>query len=178
MIKKPKLMVMGHAGHGKDQVCRLLGEIFGLTSISSSLYALEHVVYPVLQPLYGYQSLDECYQDRCNHRPEWFDLIRDYNTPDGCRLSRDLYAEYDIYNGVRNIEEYLAIREAGLFDYSIWVDSSKRVPAESIESCSVTIEDANIILPNHGPLYQTTRQLIKLMITLYPQLRLPIGATY
>jgi len=167
----PRLIVMGYGGHGKDQICRILREIFGLTFISSSYAALEHVVYPVLQPLYGYQSLEECYQDRHNHREEWFNLIRQYNTPDGSRLARAIYSQYDIYNGVRNIEEFTTICKAKLFDYSIWVDASRRVPPESSDSCSVTMDDADIILPNNGPLYQTTRQLIKVIIGLYPQLR-------
>lgn len=168
MKKTPKLMIMGHAEHGKDHVCRLLKEIFGLTSISSSYFANECVVYPALQPLHGYTSLQACYEDRYAHRQEWFELIKAYNTPDGCRLAKDLFQQFNIYNGVRNIEEFESIKAAKLFDYAIWVDASERKPPESSESCTVTRENADFILSNNGKVHQMTSDLMKLIIELYP----------
>ncbi len=167
---KPKLILLGYGEHGKGTCVKLLNTIFGLTGISSSYFANEHVVYPVLKDLYGYTSFDECYYDRHNHRQEWYDLIKQYNTPDGCRLARDLYAQYNIYDGVRNIEEFISIKEAGLFDYAIWVDASQRKPIEDASSCTVSSKDADIVLDNNGPLYITTRKLIKLITTLYPSM--------
>ena len=82
---KPKIIVLGYARHGKDSVCELLAR-HGYTFKSSSLFACEKVVYPALKDKYGYESIEACYQDRVNHRKEWFDLIAQYNTPDLTKL--------------------------------------------------------------------------------------------
>lgn len=171
IIPKPKLMIMGYAEHGKDTICHLLHEIFGLTSISSSYMALDLFMFDKLKDQYGYQTKEECYADRYDKRDIWYEDIKAYNTPDGCRLARDLYAQYNIYNGVRNIEEFIAIKEAKLFDYAIWVDAIQRKPAEPLSSCSVEPKDADIILSNNGPLHRTTKLLIDQMLKLYPVLR-------
>lgn len=170
MLIEPKLMIMGYAEHGKDTICKLLEIIFGWTSIQSSFFANEHVVYPILKDRYCYSNSLECYNDRRNKRQEWYELIKAYNTPDGCRLARDLYSQFNIYNGVRNIEEYEAIKNAKLFDYSIWVDASDRLPIESEESCTVKPRDADIVFNNNDPLYISTGNLINLIISLYPNI--------
>lgn len=169
--KKPKLMVIGYAEHGKGTAVKLLKMIFGLNGISSSYFANEHVVYPILKDVYGYTSLQQCFEDRYHHRTTWFNLIKQYNTPDGCHLARELYAEYDVYDGCRNIEEFKAIKAAGLFDHSIWIDASQRKPVEDKHSCTIKPLDADFIIDNNQPPYFMTKQLINLLLTLYPQFR-------
>ena len=77
-----------------------------------------------------YSDIEECYEDRVNHRKEWFDQIVAYNTPDLLRLAKEIYSVYDIYVGIRNRHEFEAAKDAGLFDFSIWVDRSKHFPSE------------------------------------------------
>ena len=168
---QPRLMVIGHADHGKDTCCALLGELFNITSISSSYFANEKIIYPLLKD--RYPTPQACYEDRDNNRPFWFTKIKDYNTPDGCRLARDLYQAYDAYNGCRNRIEFQAIKEAKLFDYALWVDASLRKPPEDSRSCTVTPQDADYILDNNGPLSSTKQQLKELILHLYPHLRTP-----
>lgn len=158
-----KLILLGYGDHGKDHIARLIYEIYGLTSIASSRFALEKVVYPVLKKKYGYKTKERCYNDKHTKRKEWFNLIKEYNTPDGCRLARELYEQYDIYNGVRNIEEFEAIKAANLFNVSIWIDASQRKPIESSDSCTVKPSDADFILDNNGPLSQTVIKLVELL---------------
>lgn len=171
MTQQVKLLIMGHSQHGKDTVCQLLETIFGIRSISSSRFAADEIVYPVLKERYGYTSVEECYNDRHNHQQEWFELIKDFNTPDGCRLARRLFQQYDVYNGIRNVEEFQAIKAEGLFDVSIWVDASKRKPPEAFTSCTVTSADVDIILLNNEPLYKTAQHLIPVITSIYPFLK-------
>lgn len=170
MIASPKLMIMGYGEHGKDTVCKIINQLYGLTSISSSYFANEIAVYPFLKDLYGYQNPQECYDDRHNHRDEWFRLIKKFNTPDECRLAREIYQQHNGYNGVRDINEFTPIKTAKLFDWSIWVDALERKPPESAESCTVSREDADVVLSNNGAIEETTDEIIKLMSQLYPKL--------
>lgn len=150
-LLEPRLLVMGYGDHGKDTACKMLYALCGLTSMSSSLFSNEHIVYPVLKKRYGYESLEACYQDRHNHRAEWFELIKAYNTPDGIRLAKDLYRQFNIYNGVRNLGEFNAMKEAKLFYKSIWIDAIVRKgTVEDKKSCTVSPRDADIIIDNNG----------------------------
>lgn len=145
---KPKLLITGYRQHGKDTVADILGE-YGFTKQDSSRKALEIFLFEKLAPKYGYKSLDEAYEDRVNHRSEWYEEIKAYNTPDKCRLARQIMAESDIYVGMRDKEEIIACKEEGIFDWIIWVDASKRKPPEDLSSCTVSQEDAHIILDNN-----------------------------
>lgn len=158
-----KLMVMGYGRHGKDTVCELLKEMYGFTFESSSLAAAEHAIYPVLRNLIGYKTLEECYNDRGNHRALWYELIKAFNHRDGARLARLVYHNHDIYCGIRNIEEFDAIKEAGLFHYAIWVDRSKVLPEETTNSCTVHPGLADYILDNNGDLDEL-RSEIRMMV--------------
>lgn len=141
-----KLMICGHARHGKDTFCELLGLKFA----SSSWVALEKVIWPEMG--WMYDSLEECFNDRMNHRAEWHNLITAYNTPDLTRLSRDIFADNDVYCGIRNREEFYAAKEQGLFQFSVWVDASERHPPEDEGSCKLLPSDCDIIISNNGTL--------------------------
>jgi len=138
MAKKPKILILGYARHGKDTVAEMLEAEYGFTFRSSSLFLAEKAVKPALEE-HGlfYGSVEECYADRVNHRDLWHDIIVEYNREDPARLAKEILAEADIYIGMRSDREYQASRD--LFDVIVWVDASKRgVPSES--SGSMTIE--------------------------------------
>ena len=145
-----KILVIGHARHGKDTVSEMLAKRMGLKFRSSSDFANERAVFPVLAPKYGYKTLNECYQDRVNHRQEWYELIRDYNGDDPARLVRELYQECDIYCGLRHREEFEAAKAEGLFGVVVWVDAIEREPAEPADSMSLTAADADVIFNNNN----------------------------
>lgn len=159
-----KLLITGHGRHGKDSVCDILSDTYGLTFESSSHFLLERWVWLYLLTNYGlsYPNAEACYADRGNHREEWFKAIVAYNTPDLTRLARNLYARHDIYCGMRNIAEFNAVKEAGLFDLAIWVDASKRLPAEPDSSMTITADDCDVVLDNNGTLAQLPRKTIAL----------------
>ena len=100
---------------------------------------------------YMYDSPEECYEDRHNHRRLWFDLISAYNTPDKARTAREMLEQgYDMYVGMRSREEFEAAK--GLFDLVIWVDRSDHLPNESKESMQLTEADADFTIPNNRSL--------------------------
>ena len=165
---KLHLMVIGYARHGKDTVCELMD---GLDFKSSSVACAEIFLFDKLKAKYGYKTFEECFEDRHNHRQEWFDEIAAYNDPDLSRLSREIFARYPIYCGLRNKEELDAAKAAGLVDLTIWVDASERLPPE-VGSISVTKADADIIIDNNGTeeeLRTKVAQLTKVLNRIRPQ---------
>ncbi len=143
-----KVLIVGYARHGKDTFAEMLGLPFN----SSSEAAMELAIYPILQAKYNYQSMAECFEDRVNHRKEWHDLIKAYNTPDKTRLAREILKENDVYVGMRCSEEVQACIEQKIFDTIIWVDASGRLPPESKDSISIKPDCANFFVTNNETL--------------------------
>lgn len=123
-----KTLILGPGRHGKDTVAEYLARQLNLSFASSSHFLCKKVVFPVLAPKLGYKDIEECYQDRVNHRETWRDLISEYNFPDKARLTREILAENDIYVGMRDAAEFEAAYS--LFDLIIEVDASKRIPVD------------------------------------------------
>lgn len=162
-MRKPKLVVTGFARHGKDTVCELLKNEHGFTFESSSHLAGFRIVYPVLKPKYNYATFEQCYKDRVNHRQEWFELIKEYNTPDLARLGREIFQFYHIYCGLRSIAELETMIAEGLVDCIVWVDASARVEAEHSTSITITREDCDFIVDNNGNLEDLRVEVQKLV---------------
>jgi hypothetical protein len=158
-----KLIVVGHGGHGKDVFASMLADYWPLAVASSSHFVAMRAVWPILGG--DYDDFDSFYADRRNRRVEWTKLIREYNTPDLCRLGRELFALHDVYVGPRNRDEYMAMKAAKLFDYSVWVDASERLPeTPEMEIRSTDCED---FIDNNGPLKRLKPQVIALGTHLY-----------
>jgi predicted HAD superfamily Cof-like phosphohydrolase len=159
---KPKLLILGHGRHGKDTVAELIS-LHGYEFTSSSRFCADEIIFPALAPIYGYKTADECYQDRGAHRAEWFQLIADYNTPDASMLGRAIFADNDIYVGLRSKREFHALRNAGLFDVVIWVDASDRLPPEDASSISVEPWMADFVIENNGSLNDLELEVFSLL---------------
>ena len=168
-----RLVVVGHAGHGKDTVCEILEREHGLTFGASSRMALGTVVWPVLtkrevreeflkeypgrrdeaeQMGAKYASRQACYEGRDEHRGAWYDMITWLNTPDRARLGEAIFSQFDVYCGLRSQTELEAVRRQIPEVAVVWVDAGKRVKGESTESCTVTREMADGFIDNNGPL--------------------------
>lgn len=158
-----KFLIIGHRQHGKSDVGRMLTNLLNTTAHDSSWFMCERVVYPQLKDAYGYTSAQECYEDRDNHRQEWFELIEAYNDePD--RLTRAILAEGDIYVGMRSRMEFEGAKHH--FDVIIWVDASERKPLESRESMRLRKEDAHYVLDNNGGIDELLPRLVELLTTI------------
>lgn len=148
-----KLMILGHARHGKDTAAEFLCSRYGLTFESSSHILAQEVVRPSLAAKgIIYDTLAECYADRVNHRPEWANALSEYNSPDLTRLGRYIYARHDIYVGIRSRREFCALTEIGAFDYSLWIDRSIHLMFEAKDSMKMLPSDADFIVDNNGDL--------------------------
>lgn len=160
---KNKLIIVGHGRHGKDTVCDILDKQYGYTFISSSMFCADVVIFPVLAEKYGYNTIVECYNDRHNHRKEWFDLIAEYNKDDPASLGMLILEKYDIYCGLRRKEELFALQDNNIVNYTIWVDASDRLPPESKDSLTITKEMADYVIYNNGTLEELEKQVQDLM---------------
>lgn len=154
-----RLMIIGHARHGKDTVAELLSKNLGLKFTSSSEFACQLFIYKALRYTRGYKTIEECFNDRVNHRALWHQLIKEYQGGDKTKLTQAIFAENDIYCGCRAADEVQAAKDAGLVDLVIWVDASRRLPPEPIESCTVTLNQADFVIGNHGTLEQLQRSV-------------------
>jgi len=154
-----KLLIIGHGRHGKDTVAEYLRDLHGLTFKSSSMHCAENVVYPAMKWQYSYESVEECFNDRSNHRAKWFDLISGYCQDDLARIGREIFEVSDIYCGLRNKREFHAIKNNGLVDFTIWVDRSDHLPPEPKDSMSLEPWMADFVIDNNGTLDQLHRNI-------------------
>ncbi len=155
-----KLLILGYGRHGKDTLAEIFRDHFQVSFSSSSYAACEIVVFPALREKYGYDDPTECYEDRVNHRQEWYELISDYNKEDPSRLCQDILDINDCYVGMRSKRELDGSRH--LFDLIIFVDASSRHPPEGKESCTITSEDADITITNNESLKEFRDKAIRL----------------
>lgn len=149
--RKPKLLIIGHARHGKDTLAEMIQDKMGLAFTSSSHFVGEECIWP----MWGkerYDDFDAMFADRVNNRKTWADLISAYNTPDKTRTAKTMLERgYDMYVGMRRMDEFVACHEAKLFDHVIWVDALKRLPPEGKDSNDMTANLADLYCDNNGP---------------------------
>jgi hypothetical protein len=151
MMKK-KICIIGHARHGKDTLAEIINRRYGYKSESSSQAASRLFLYDALKGKYGYNTPEECFEDRVNHRAEWFDMICEYNRNYPGQLASDIMKSNDIYTGMRSNRELQACVNDGIFDLVIGVFDPMK-PLEPRESFDIDIWDkSDIIIPNAGSL--------------------------
>jgi hypothetical protein len=162
----PKLLIIGNARHGKDSMAEILQEHFNLKFKSSSEAAAEIFIYDELKDKYGYKTPFECFEDRVNHRSEWYDLICGYNSVDKAKLAKGILEYADCYVGMRDSDEIKECINQKLFDLIIWVDASDRLPPEDASSFNITKSDADIIIENNDSFEEFKDRVIRLGISL------------
>ena len=172
----PKLLVVGHGRHGKETVCELL-ENYGYTFKSSSKFCSELFIFDDLKNKYGYKDEEECYNDRHNHRTEWYNMIHDYCRDDLARLGRNLFAKHDIYCGLRNKREFFAMQNEEIFDYAIWVDRSDHCHLEPASSMTIEQWMCNYTIDNNGDLARLKKNVDILMRTIFKNQGLDLPAS-
>lgn len=155
-----KILIVGHAQHGKDTVADLLCMFSNYSASSSSKFVMFKMQDKIMEDL-NYSSFEECYSKRGLNRTYLYNLIRDYNTPDKSRLSRELLFKHDIYVGMRDLEEYNSSRH--LYDLKIWVDSSLRgIAEESVESFNIPRDSFDIVIENSGSYDELVDKVVNL----------------
>lgn len=165
MSEALKLLVIGHARHGKDTVAELLRDRHGLTFQSSSFFAAEQVCRPYMAERgVVYRTFDECYADRVNHRAAWHDAIVEFNRADPALLAKEILKVANVYVGMRSHREYLAARD--LFDAVLWVDASQRMPPEPATSMNIPFDDDMIVIDNNADLHSLQREVDRAITSL------------
>ena len=150
--ERPKLLIIGHGRHGKDTVGEMLRDQYGYKFTSSSLFCLHETIWDNWGCVV-YDTPEECYADRANHRTLWAQMISAYNIPDRTKTAATMLSRgYDMYVGMRKRAELEACKEAGVFDHIVWVDALDRLPPEPIESMELVKEDADFVIDNNGDL--------------------------
>lgn len=164
-----KILIIGHARHGKDTVAGIIKEITGMTYASSSEVANEVFIFDLLKDKYGYKTKEECFEDRISHRTEWFDLICAYNKEDKARLAKDILQRHDIYVGMRNNEELQECKCQGLFDLIIGVyDTCKE--HEPKESFDIDLfEEITHLIATSENMFITRKQIEILVADIKPK---------
>lgn len=147
---------------GKDTLAEIFNEEFGLTYQSSSQAAADIFIYDKLKGEYGYNTPEECFEDRMNRRSEWYDLICGYNKDDKARLAKEILKRTDCYVGMRDHREITECINQGIFDLIIWVDSSERLPEEPTSSFNIDKGCADIIIDNNGTIDEFKQRAIRL----------------
>ena len=112
-----------------------------------------------LKNKYNYENYEQCYNDRHNHRAEWYDLISNYNLDNPSRLGIEIFKEYDIYCGLRNKREFVSLKEQKVYDYALWVDRSQVLPTEDSSSMTLDKSMADFIIDNNKSLIYLMEQI-------------------
>lgn len=159
-MKQLKICVIGYARHGKDTCAEVFRDNYGYGFDSSSKFCSELFIFDKLKDKYNYETAEECFNDRVNHRAEWFDMIKEYVSNDPSILSREILKHNDIYVGIRDAKEFYASEK--LFDLIIWVDASERLPKEDISSCNLDKSMADIIIDNNSTHEEFKRKVLRL----------------
>lgn len=159
---KTKLLILGSARHGKDTCAEILRDNFGLSFESSSMAACKIFIFDELRDKYGYVFPEECFNDRINHRKEWFDLICQYNQDDKSRLAKEILKRSNCYVGMRDKQEIEACKKGKLFDLIIWIDASERLPTENFDSLTIDKSYADIIITNNSTYEEFSEKVMNL----------------
>ena len=155
-----KLLICGHGRHGKDSVADLLCDFNAYTASSSSFFVIKKLEQKMCKDL-GLASAAEVYERRSLHRQYLYETIRDYNSPDKARLSKEILNEHQIYVGMRDLEEFNASKH--LYDLKIWVDASGRgVPLEPITSFNIPKDEFDVIIENNSTYDQLVHKVARL----------------
>jgi dephospho-CoA kinase len=161
-----KILIIGHARHGKDTLAEILNGLYGFSFKSSSRAASQIFLYDELKTKYGYTSPDECFADRVNHRKEWHDLICEYNKEDRSRLAKDILKTYDIYVGMRSKDEIKECQRNSLFNLIIGV-FNPNMPLEDKSSFNIDLwQMSDVVIPNSGTIDDLKKRVAKLWIAI------------
>lgn len=153
-----RILIIGHAQHGKDTVAEMLRDNYGIKFGSSSHFAINKAVWPMVKDRGVWQSPEALYNDRANHREMLYHAIRAYNLIPGTSLAEQMFQEgYDCYVGMRSADEFFATRH--LFNSVVWVDASRRKPLEGSGSMDLTSNLANYWLDNNKDLHWLREQV-------------------
>lgn len=153
---KRKIVIIGHAGHGKTTVAKVLTSIYDYRVVDPTEFIAEHIMVKGGH----YKTFYGAISNKDTDREKWFKAVEEYNTPDKTRLVSEIFDRSDVYVGLRKYEELEMVKEK-FNPIVVWVNNSSVKP-ESEKSCTVTIEQADFVLNNPGNLDDLYREVVSL----------------
>jgi len=147
-VSTPKLLILGHGQHGKDEAAKIIAKRYDLKLGGSSEAAFD-AIKPGLKKLFPEIDDDQLFAERRIHRETWRRLIKEFNTPDRTRLTRLVLNKYDGYVGLRDLDEYNATKN--IYDIIVWIDGGLRKPSDPSMQIKYNAKTM-IFIDNNGPL--------------------------
>lgn len=163
--KQLKILILGDARHGKDTMAEMINKNFGLTHLSSSVAALRIFLFDVLRDKYNleYNSLEEAYEDRVNHRDKWFNEICDYNKEDPIRLTKEILKQADMYVGLRDYKEVEKAIEENQFDYIFGIFDPRKPRESKASNTADVFKYSDIVIINNEGLDELEEKIKKFL---------------
>ena len=162
-----RLLIIGHGRHGKDTVAEMLNEKFGLEYRGSSEMAAEIFIFDALKDKFNYATAAECFDDRHNHRDEWYQMICGFNEEDRAKLAKEIMRTSDAYIGMRDDRECDKCGEDNVFDYIVGVFDPRK-PLEPSTSFNIDMwSKCDFIIPNGGSLEDLDTKVEKVFTQIF-----------
>lgn len=161
-----KIMILGHKGHGKTTLAKILEKYFGFDFVDTTdkvcsiakkyLKNNKDTVYTV-----GSCKVDEFIFDNIyvNNKDAVRDILkaalRDYTKDDPARLIREQFMDCDVYAGCRSQIEYDAAKE--LIDLTLWIKDDRKL--EDDPTMDIQLDDSMVVINNSGSITQLERNI-------------------
>lgn len=159
-----KLFITGYGRSGKDYAAEVIAGKLGLSFESSSMFCIRYFLFDRLQREFGFNTPEEVYKNR--HQPgmrEWlYQHISDINKEDLTTISTAIFQKHEIYVGIRSAVELEAAKKKWPDLLIIWIDAEGRIEPESSNSCTVTKDQADIIIENKNSIEEFEDKLRRL----------------
>lgn len=157
-----KLAIVGPGCCGKDTCAEYLAKHTGLRYTHGiSRQAAPYVYRHLLTMGFTYKNVEECYDDRANHRTKWADAIDVLQAHDPAAITRELLVEQDIVTGVRRGREHQTLVDEGIVDCWIWIDRVHNDDGSDIHDPTQGFgaNDCDIVILNHWGLDEYRQKL-------------------
>lgn len=159
-----KILILGHARHGKDTVAELICKHTNLLYQATSFLAYQIFIYDELinKHNHKYDSIYAAFNDRFQHRNLLYNMIKEYNKNDKASLAKDVLQHCDIYVGMRDVDEVIESKLQNIFDLTIGV-YNPNIKHEDISSNTVDVfKYSDILIINDSTLIDLENKIIKL----------------
>lgn len=152
------LAICGLGRHGKGTAARYLADRYGFVYQQSTSEAAAELVFGALRDRYGYETVEQCWQDRAAHRDEWALVIDDHNRDDPAALYREMARKGNtILEGIRRRDELEACW-GDVVEMSLWIDAGLRVGGED-QTCEIQPGDCDVVIDNNLDQWALREQL-------------------
>lgn len=161
-----KIMILGHRGHGKTTVAKILEKHFYFSFVDTTVKVCniarhflrnnEDTEYAVGNCEVNEHNFDSFYtKNKDSVRDIMKSALRDYTKDDPARLIREQFMVCDTYAGCRSQIEYDSAKE--LIDLTLWIKDDRKL--EDDPTMDIQLDDSMIVINNSGSIMQLERNI-------------------